>query len=274
MEQIHAGTPWWRRLLLIVVATVASLAMVQAGAAAYPKPKPTIVLVHGAWADGSSWNGVTSRLQDLGYDVRVPPNTLRSVDTDSETVADFLETLRGPIILAGHSYGGTVITNAATGNRNVKALVFVDAFAPAQGENVFELSGPNSALSGDPTTLFDFVPYPQSPPGDVDLYLKQNVFLRDFASGVPTRMAKLLYAAQRPLALSAAQDGSGVPAWQTIRSWYVLGTQDKIIPPDRQRFMAERANSRITEVRSGHLSLVTHPGVVTGVILQAVRATS
>ncbi|WP_239097558.1 alpha/beta fold hydrolase [Asanoa ferruginea] len=238
------------------------------------EPKPTIVLVHGAWADGSSWNGVTERLLDAGFDVRVPPDPLRSVKTDSETIADFLSTIPGPIILAGHSYGGAVITNAALGNANVKALVFVDAFAPAQGETVFQLSGPDSALSGDPATTFDAVPYPNSPPGDVDLYLKKNVFLESFANGVPAQMANILYTIQRPFAESAGAEPSGQPAWETIPSWWVLGTDDKVIPPAQQEFMAKRANSKVTEVDSGHLSLVSHPDVVADVILDAVHGTT
>jgi pimeloyl-ACP methyl ester carboxylesterase len=204
LKQTHTSSgvrsPWWARLIqLFIVATLMALSVAPAGAASaaggggYPRAKPTIVLVHGAWADGSSWNGVTSRLLKEGFVVRVPPNPLRSLPGDSETIADFLSTIRGPIILAGHSYGGAVITNAARGNRNVKALVFVDAFAPAQGENVFQLSGPDSALSGDPATTFDFVPYPNSPPGDVDLYIKKNVFLQSFANFVPRPTANILY---------------------------------------------------------------------------------
>jgi pimeloyl-ACP methyl ester carboxylesterase len=242
--------------------------------AAYPgSPKPTIVLVHGAWADGSSWNGVTERLQRAGYPVRVPPNPLRNLTTDSETIADFLSTLTGPIVLVGHSYGGAVITNAATGNPNVKALVYVNAFAPAEGEAVFPLAGADSVLNGDPATIFDFVPYPAAPPGDVDLYLKQDVFLTSFAAGVPRDEALLLYAAQRPIALSAGSVPSGVPAWETIPSWYVLGTEDQIITPEAQLSMAERAGSEITEVKVGHLSLIIRPQVVFDVIVEAVRAT-
>ncbi|GIF50395.1 pimeloyl-ACP methyl ester carboxylesterase [Asanoa ferruginea] len=278
---VRAGSPWWRHLLqLIVVATLMSLSLAATGAApaaaggGYPSAKPTIVLVHGAWADGSSWNGVTQRLLNEGFVVRVPPNPLRSLPGDSETIADFLSTIRGPIILAGHSYGGAVITNAARGNRNVKALVFVDAFAPAQGENVFQLSGPDSALSGDPAQTFDFVPYPNSPPGDVDLYIKKNVFLQSFTNFVPRPTANILYTIQHPFAFSAGGQSSGPPAWQNIRSWWVLGTQDKIIPPAQQLFMANRAHAKITQVRAGHLSLVTRPDVVAGVILQAVHSTT
>ena len=235
--------------------------------------KPTIVLVHGAWADGSSWNKVISRLQRLGYSVRVPPNPLRSLSYDSATVADFLSTISGPVVLVGHSYGGAVITNAATGDPNVKALVYVDAFIPDQGETVFALAGPDSALAGDPTKVFDFVPYPGAPNNDVDLYLKQDVFLTSFANGVPARQASMLYATQRPIAGSAGNEPSGVPAWRTIPSWDLLGTRDLIIPPSAQLSMAQRAGSAITRVKAGHLSLVSDPGAVTRLILRAVHAT-
>src|SRR6266496_2259122 len=200
--------------------------------------KPSIVLVHGAWADGSSWSRVVGLLQVQGYTVYVPPNPLRGLASDSAYIASFLQTITGPIILVGHSYGGAVITNAATGNPNVKALVYVDAFAPDQGETVLPLAGPDSDLAVDPTTVFDFVPYPGAPAGDIDLYLKQSVFLTSFANGVPPPTASVLYATQRPITLSAGNQPSGVPAWKTIPSWYLVGTEDKVIPPTQQRFMA------------------------------------
>lgn len=257
-------------LSLLIPTQVASAAGSSGGSGA---SKPTIVLVHGAWADGSGWSGVIERLQRRGYPVRVPPNPLRSLPGDSATVADFLSTLAGPIVLVGHSYGGAVITNAATGNPAVKALVYVDAFAPDQGETILPLVGPDSALAADPTTVFDFVPYPGAPAGDVDLYLKQTVFLDSFANGIPERKALVLYATQRPLTFSSGNQPSGVPAWRTIPSWYLIGTQDNIIPPAQQRFMAERAHAQITEVKAGHLSMVARPDAVTDLILSAVRAT-
>ncbi|NUT35757.1 MAG: alpha/beta hydrolase [Hamadaea sp.] len=232
-------------------------------------PKATIVLVHGAWADGSSWSPVGDRLRRAGYPVRIPPNPLRNLTTDGQTIADFLATLSGPIVLVGHSYGGAVITQAATGNSNVVALVYEDAFAPDEGEIIFPLAGADSALNVDPATVFDFVHYPGAPAGDVDLYLKKQTFLGPFAAGLPRPKALSLYAAQRPLALSAGFSAAGVPAWKTIPSWYVLGTQDQIITPTAQRSMAERAGARITEVRAGHLALLTHPDAVTKVILEA-----
>src|SRR2546421_8653690 len=150
-------------------------------------PKPSIVLIHGAWADGSSWSRVIGILQQQGYKVYAPANPLRGLTSDAAYIASFLQSISGPIILVGHSYGGAVITNAATGNPNVKALVYIDAFAPAQGETVLSLAGADSALAVDPTTVFDFVPYPGGPAGDVDLYLKHDTFVTSFASGLPRR---------------------------------------------------------------------------------------
>ena len=141
-----------------------------------PHAKPTIVLEHGAWADASSWSRVVKLLQADGYTVDAPPNPLRGLSTDTETLSDYLSTIAGPIVLVGHSYGGAVITDAATGNPNVKALVYIDAFAPAEGETLQQLVGaqPGSALAvADPTTVFNLVPYPNAPAGDVDTYLKQ-----------------------------------------------------------------------------------------------------
>jgi pimeloyl-ACP methyl ester carboxylesterase len=231
--------------------------------------RPTLVLVHGAWADGSSWNGVTPLLSGDGYTVRTPPNLLRSLSNDAANIAGFLSTLEGPVILVGHSYGGAVISNAAGGNANVKALVYVDAFAPDAGEMVFPLAGAESAAAADPTTIFDFVPYPGAPEGDVDLYLKKSLFVPIFASGVATDVAELLYTAQRPLALSAGNSPSGAPAWKTIPSWYVLGTSDEIITPAAQQMMAERAKSQIATVDAGHLSMISHPEIVADVIREA-----
>ncbi|MEV4623697.1 alpha/beta hydrolase [Asanoa sp. NPDC049573] len=270
--------PLRRLTLLIAICALASLAVPSAVAAARPATvedaypvKPTIVLVHGAWADGSSWNGVTQRLQEAGYPVRVPPNPLRSLPGDSETIGDFLSTISGPIVLVGHSYGGAVITNVATGNPNVRALVYVDAFVPDEGETVAPLVGDDSVLSGDPALVFDFVPFPGAAQGDADLYLKESVFLSGFATGLPTEAARVLWASQRPLVASASNQPSGPPAWKTIRSWYVLGERDQVIPPDRQRAMAERAGSAIAKVDAGHLSLITNPDEVTAVILDAVQ---
>lgn len=235
--------------------------------------KPTVVLVHGAWADASSWTGVLTRLRRAGYPVLAPPNPLRSLPGDAAYLAAFLATVPGPIVLVGHSYGGAVITNAATGNPNVEALVYVDAFAPEQGETVLPLAGPDSALAVDPTTVFDLRPYPGAPAGDVDIYLKPAVVAGAFAQDVPAATAAVLTATQRPITLSAGNQPSGVPAWRSIPSWYLLGRDDKVIPADRQRFMAQRAQAHLVEVRASHVSLISHPDAVVRLIVAADRAT-
>jgi pimeloyl-ACP methyl ester carboxylesterase len=235
--------------------------------------KPTVVLVHGAWADSSSWAGVVTRLQSDGYTVLAAPNPLRLLSGDAAFLRDFLATIPGPVVLVGHSYGGAVITNAATGNANVKALVYVDAFAPDEGETVNSLVGATSALAGDPAALFDIRPYPGAPEGDADVYLKPTVFTHSFAQDLTHREALMLAATQRPLTLAAGNEPSGEPAWRTTPSWYLLGTQDKIITPTAQKAMAHRAGSHITKVRASHVSLISHPGAVTKLVEAAAEAT-
>jgi pimeloyl-ACP methyl ester carboxylesterase len=237
-------------------------------------PKPTIVLVHGAWADGSSWNSVVEDLQSLGYTVDVPPNPLRGVAFDGAYLSDFLSTISGPIVLVGHSYGGFVITQAATGNAQVKALVYDDAFIPASGDTPLSLSSaePGSCLA-DASTALNFVPYPGSPSGDADLYVKQSVFPGCFANGLPAREGAALAAEQEPLAASALSESlTTAPAWQTIPSWAIIGTQDHVIPPAELLAMAQRAGAHVTEIKAPHLSMISDPGTVTRVILKAARA--
>jgi pimeloyl-ACP methyl ester carboxylesterase len=218
---------------------------------------------------------VIERLQSQGYTVDAPPNPLQSLRGDAGTIADFLKTISGPIVLVGHSYGGAVITNAAAGNRNVTALVYVDAFAPAKGETVLglDLSKPGSALGAGPTKVFNFAPFPGAKKGDAMLYVKPAVFAQAFANGLPAKEGAVLAATQSPVAYSAVTAPSRTPAWKTIPSWYVLGTIDKAIPPAIQLFMAQRIHAHITRVRAGHLSMVAAPGVVAKVITAAAKAT-
>jgi pimeloyl-ACP methyl ester carboxylesterase len=273
----------WRLAVATLLAAMVTLVGLSAAAPAsatvssHSAPKPTIVLVHGAWADGSSWSGEVSRLQRMGYPVLVAPNPLRGL-SDADYLRDFLATISGPIVLVGHSYGGFVITNAATGNTNVEALVYVDAFIPDTGDSVGSLlAGSGSALGGDPATVFDFRPFPGAPAGAVDTYVKRSVFLNSVAQDLPTRKAEVLYASQEPLASNAVGEPSGPPAWKNsnISLWAVVGTEDMVIPPATQMSMASHAGiQNIVTVRASHLSLISKPQKVTDVIVNAARSIS
>ena len=262
-------------LLVFVPSHAASAVTATAGGRS--SPKPVIVPEHGAWADASSWDDVIAGLQRRGFTVYAPPNPLRGLPQDSAYLHDFLTqnaALQGkPVILVGHSYGGAVITNAAVGDPEVKALVFVDAFIPDQGETLQDLSSaqPGSCL-GAPG-VFNPVPYPGGPPGDVDLYITPDVVPGCFASGLPAPQAAVIAATQRPLAASTLSEPSGPPAWKTIPSWAVIGTADRVIPPAELTFMAQRAGAHITDVNAGHLSMISRANTVTKVIVDAASAT-
>jgi pimeloyl-ACP methyl ester carboxylesterase len=264
---------------IVLSAVALILASLSQTSSAFPQEKrpkatkPTVVLVHGAWADASNWSGVVARLQEDGYRVAAIANPLRSLSGDAAYVRAFLETVQGPIVLVGHSYGGAVITNAATGNPNVKALVYVNAFAPDEGESGTQLAGPDSALSVDPTTVFDFVPATLPPTPATDLYLKKSTVFASFATGLSARDKGIVAASQRAATVGALNEPSGVPAWRTIPSWYLIGKKDAIIPPGAERAMAKRARSTVIEYDAGHLGLISDPGTVTRGIELAARTT-
>jgi pimeloyl-ACP methyl ester carboxylesterase len=270
-----------RRALLIgpVLALVALFALGAGGPAGAKSqgdqgPRPTIVLVHGDWADGSSWVTVIERLQERGFTVVAPPNLLRGPAADSEYLASYLQTIAGPIVLVAHSYGGFVTTNAATGNPNVKALVYIDSFLPDEGEIAGALVAGAGSCVDD--SALNAVPYD----GGVDLYLRWEAnppypgFIDCFANGVRLEEARVLAAAQRPAALAQFSDPSGPPAWKTIPSWSLIGTLDNVIPRALQEEMSSRAGAHISRVRAGHLTPITRPADVTKVIVSAVDATT
>jgi pimeloyl-ACP methyl ester carboxylesterase len=234
--------------------------------------KPTVVLVHGAWADASSWSGEVALLQRAGYDVRAIANPLQDLTTDSEYVADYLKSITGPVVLVGHSYGGAVITNAAYGIAGVKALVYVDAAAPAPGETNGQLSGSNSILTKDsPSQLFFTTSYPGGPAGARELYLNEDIFVDNFANDLPRAEAEQLWASQRGASTAAFDTPSRYAAWRTIPSWYFISTGDQIITASSELMMAERAHSHIVMFQGGsHLTLISHPAAVTSVIASAI----
>jgi pimeloyl-ACP methyl ester carboxylesterase len=234
--------------------------------------QPTVVLVHGAFADSASWNGVIPRLQAHGLRVVSVANPLRSLHGDADYLGKLLDGLPGRVVLVGHSYGGAVITHAATGRKNVKALVYVAAFAPDAGDTALGLSGkfPGSTLGealGPPVMLGD---------GGKDLYIRQDKFHLQFAADVPEAAATLMAATQRPIAEIALTQASGAPAWKELPSWSIYGTADKNIPPAAMRFMSERAKARqVVEVKeASHVVMVSHPDKVADLIVEAVQTTA
>jgi pimeloyl-ACP methyl ester carboxylesterase len=235
-------------------------------------PKPTVVLIHGAFADASGWAGVEQRLQRRGYTVLAPANPLRGVASDSAYIASVLATISGPIVLVGHSYGGEVITNAATGNPNVKALVYIAAFAPDKGETSGLLANtfPGSGLT--PANLV-FRPYPLADrTTGTDGYINPAVFRDVFCADVPANTAATMGASQRPAELATLGQPSGVPAWKTIPSWYLVAEQDHAIPPAAERFMAHRMGAHTVEIDSSHVAMISHPATVTALILDAAKS--
>ena len=232
--------------------------------------KPTIVLVHGAFAESASWNGVISKLLAQGHPVVAVANPLRGVKKDAQYLASALKVIKGPVVLVGHSYGGMQISEAATGNPNVRALVFVAAFAPEKGEKAGDLTGrfPGSTLT--PTLA------PPMPLGDGtnDLYIMQDKYWAQFCADVPQTLALQMAAGQRPIVDAAFTESAGEPGWKTIPSWFVFGELDKNIPAAVHRFMAERAKSRETiEVKgASHVVGISHPDTVTNLIVKAAES--
>jgi pimeloyl-ACP methyl ester carboxylesterase len=226
--------------------------------------RPTIVLVHGAFAESSSWNGVVDELTRGGYPVVAAANPLRGVASDAAYVAALARSIRGPVVLVGHSYGGAVISTAGQGASNVKGLVYVAAFAPEVGESCLDLTGrfPGSTL---PPTL---APPVMLADGGEDLYIQQDKFPQQFAADVPVAQSRAMAATQRPIKAAALAEPSGPPAWKTIPSWAIYGNADLNIPPAAMAFMAERAGARKTVVVKGasHVVMVSHPRDVAALI--------
>jgi pimeloyl-ACP methyl ester carboxylesterase len=235
---------------------------------------PTIVLVHGAWADASSWTPVIQRLHAAGHDAVALPNTLRGPKADAAIIRSYLDTIDGPVVLVAHSYGGFVITNAATGAQNVKALVYVDAFIPDEGQPAVALTGQGSSLVAaltNPTAVFKLVPIPGAPPEAPDTYLLPSTVRENFAQDVSADDQAIIHATQRPASFAGLAEPSGPPAWKDIPAWAIIGKQDRIIDPVSLRAMAENAGAKITEIDASHVSMISHPDLVVEVIEQVLR---
>ncbi len=231
-------------------------------------PLPTVVLVHGAFAESASWNGVIAQLHRRGYTAIAVANPLRGLQHDAAYLRSVLDSLTGPVVIAGHSYGGSVMTEAAHGAPGVKALVYIASFNLDVGESTAELAAkyPGAQLGA----ALDPVPYP----GGTDLYIQQDRFHEIFAADVAPHVAELMAATQRPIAAAALQDTATRAAWKTIPSWTLITTQDLAIPAESMRFMAARAGSTTVEIDASHAVTVSQPGAVADLIDTAARATA
>jgi pimeloyl-ACP methyl ester carboxylesterase len=235
---------------------------------------PTAVLVHGAFADSSSWNGVIERLQAAGIQVTAAPNPLRGIAHDSAYVASFVKQIPGPVIAVGHSYAGAVISNAAAGLDNVAALVFVAAFAPEEGERLGEVAaGSRDSVLGTAQVALQYPTADGS--GTATEFAIDPAKLHDaFAADLSPEQAGVMAATQRPVAELAFTEQSGPPAWKSLPSWAVVATADRAAGTDVVRSMAERAGAAITDVEGSHVIMISRPDVVADVIEAAVAAVS
>ena len=258
------------RRIAVLAAAFAVLATLPAAAQA---AKPTVVLVHGAFADASGWYGVQERLEDKGYKVISPANPLRGVSADAAYIKSVLSQIRGPIVLVGHSYGGVVITNAATGNPNVKALVYIAAYAPDAGDTVLTLSQLGKEGQIGPATLdIKNFPNPDGTTGQEGT-IKLNVFREIFAADLSKKLARNMALAQRPASLVALGEPSGVPAWKTIPSYYMIAGADRTIGTDVEVAMAKRIHPKKTVTVKGasHVVFISQPKTTADFILEAAK---
>lgn len=231
----------------------------------------TIVLVHGAFADASSWSGVVERLQKEGQTVVAPPNPLRGLEADTAYIASVVDQIDGPVILVGHSYGGAVISNVVGRSRNVVALVFVAAFAPDDGEWLGDVATRSKDSILGPALVQKKYPTGNDGETAIEFIVDPKRFHEAFARDLPEKLAAVLGATQRPIAEAAFSDKAGPPMWKTVPSWAVVATGDKAIGTDLVREMAKRAGAKITEIEGSHVVMVSQPDKVTAVILEAAR---
>lgn len=245
-------------VLAFVIASVGSVRVMASN-------KPNIVLVHGAWADGSSWSAVIQRLQAKGYNVIAPQFPLTSLSDDVARLRQVLTALTGPTIVVGQSYGGEIMTALGTDAPNVVGLVYICAWAPDTGESILSLAAP----------------YPLSPAltelridAQGFAWITQANYLNYFAQDVNPVQANIMYATQQPFAASVFAETMGTPAWRTLPSWYLVATADQMIPPDLQRFFAQRMGATTEEFKSSHAPMVSHPDKVTHLIEQAAQSIS
>ncbi len=237
-----------------------------------PEAAPTAVLVHGAFADASSWNEVVERLHRKGHTVVAPANPLRGIAADTAYLRSVLAQIEGPVLLVGHSYGGAVISNAATGVPNVEGLVFVAGFAPDEGERLIEVEAGSKDSVLDTALVQLTYPTGEGSETAVEFAIDPALFRDAFAADLPERRTAVMAATQRPVAAGAFTEASGPPAWRTLPSWAVIPTGDRAAGTDVLLSMAQRAGAEITEVKASHVVMISRPQAVTRVILEALDA--
>jgi pimeloyl-ACP methyl ester carboxylesterase len=236
--------------------------------------QPTVVLVHGAWADGSSWNDVIERLQAEGVQVTAPANPLRGISIDSAYIGSLLEQIPGPVLAVAHSYGGAVITNAATNANNVVGLVYVAAFAPDEGETLADIASKSEDSVINPALRLLQYPTGEGAETAVEFRIDPAEFHDVFAADLTAEQTSLMAATQRPLSALPFSEPTGVPAWKKLPSWAVVSSGDKVIGTDAVHSMAERAGATITDVEGSHVIIMSQPQVVVDMILTALAAVS
>jgi pimeloyl-ACP methyl ester carboxylesterase len=259
---------YWRVVSCILLSAMVVAAVVSSPAQAQEESmeaRPNIVLVHGAWADGSSWSAVIELLQAQGYNVIAPQFPHTSLADNVARLNQVLARLDGPTILAGHSYGGQIITAGATDNPNVVGLVYIAAFGLDEGESIGGL-----LTQGPPTPALAHLSFDELGYG----WLPQDDFVTHFASDVEPAWANAMWAVQQPIHASALEDVMGVPAWKSIPSWYMVATNDEAIPPDAERLFAQRMGATVVEVESSHVPLASQPDAVANLIMTAAESVS
>ncbi len=233
---------------------------------------PTVVLVHGAFADASSWNGVIELLQARGVKITAPANPLRGIAIDSAYIAGVLDETPGPVLAVGHSYGGAVITNAATNVKNVVGLVYIAAFAPDEREVLGQITGGSKDSVLDTALVPLHYPSPDGGEAAVEFAIDPAKFRDAFAADLPAEQTAVMAATQRPVAEAAFSEPSGAPAWKRLPSWAVVASSDTAAGADVVRSMAERAGATITELEASHVVMISKPQPVADVILEALAA--
>ena len=261
---------FFRKTLLMSALPASAMLMAATPSQAQSSERPTIVLVHGAFNESSSWAGVIREIPD-GYRVIAAANPLRGVKSDSSYLAKLIDSIQGPVVLVGHSFSGMTITNAATGKGNVRALVYVAALAPDAGETANDLlskfpGGTSGSALGPPVDLGG---------GAHDVYVQQDKFHAQFGADVSASRARIMAVTQRPIVDTAFGEQSGPPAWKSVPSWFIYGTGDKNLPLATTLFMAKRAGARrVVEIKgASHLLLVSHPKETAKLILEAAQQT-